>query len=420
MGDIVRFVHTADLHLGAAFQGVSATDERVGSALARATYDAFARVVDVCLENAVDFLVISGDAYNSADKSYAAQQAFRREVTRLADAGIGVYMVQGNHDPASGWSAGLELPASVHIFPAGRTERVEVTRDGEVVAALYGRSFGTAAELGGFAHEYRRELVDPVAIGVLHANVGGDPDYDPYAPATLGELRAGRMDYWALGHIHKHEELATDPWVIYAGSPQGLNPKETGAHGCVLVEASRSGVQSVQHIELAPVVWAQQTLGISGAESLEDVRAIIDGACDDALAQAGGRSVVVRLALAGRSAAHADLVRPGVLADLLSDLRADRSAGTPWLWVDRLDDRSARAIDLDEIRRGPDFSADLVRLADELAVTPAELQRLVADITAPVLTAIPGLELGLSPADLLERARDEALDLLVAEGGEVL
>ena len=46
------------------------------------------------------------------------------------------------------------------------------------------------------------------------------------------------MDYWALGHIHKQEVLAENPWVVYAGSPQGINPKETGPHGCFVVEIS--------------------------------------------------------------------------------------------------------------------------------------------------------------------------------------
>ena len=43
-------------------------------------------------------------------KSLRAQMAFRREVQRLAEAGIEVFLVHGNHDPASGWSAGLALP----------------------------------------------------------------------------------------------------------------------------------------------------------------------------------------------------------------------------------------------------------------------------------------------------------------------
>ncbi len=42
------------------------------------------------------------------------------------------------------------------------------------------------------------------------------------------------MDYWALGHIHKHEILCEKPYIVYAGNPQGLDCTETGPRGCSL------------------------------------------------------------------------------------------------------------------------------------------------------------------------------------------
>jgi DNA repair exonuclease SbcCD nuclease subunit len=404
------------LHLDAPFQGVTADDERVGAALAQATYQAFTRVVDVCLEHEVDFLLIAGDAYNSADKSLRAQLVFRREMQRLAGAGIAAFIAHGNHDPVSGWSAGLALPQSVRVFSAGRVERLEFCRAGEVVAAVYGRSFGKAAETAGFAEGYRRDPADPIAIGVLHANVGGDPEYDPYAPATLEELRAGHMDYWALGHIHKHEVLARDPWIVYAGSPQGLNPKETGVHGCMLVEVGRSGVVSAQHIETAPVVWAAEQIDLSDAADLQSVQNLLTDACARLREQADERAVVTRIALVGRTAAHADLVRPGVLDALLAELRSEQSSATPWVWVDRLDVRTAGAIDLDEVRSGPDFAAELLRITDELAEDPDAVQQLLGQITAPLATTLGGYESSADPILVLEQARDIALDQLLGGG----
>ncbi len=416
--DSVRFVHAADLHLDAPFQGVASEDGRVGAALARATYQAFTRVVDVCLEQAVDFLVIAGDAYNSADRSLRAQLAFRNEVQRLAEAGIEVFLVHGNHDPVGGWSAGLTLPDTVHVFPAGRVERIEVTREGQLVAAVYGRSFAKAAETGGFADGYRRDAADPLAVGVLHANVGGDPDYDPYAPATLDELRAGGMDYWALGHIHKHEVLARDPWMVYSGSPQGLNPKETGPHGCMLVELGRSGVVDTRYIETAPIIWAAETIDLSGSDDIEAVRTLLSAECEGLRERADGREVVARITLAGRTAAHGDLIRPGVAQALLADLRSEQSSAEPWVWVDRLADRTAGVIDLNEVRNGPDFTAELLRISDELDDDTEAIQQMVAEITAPLGTTLGGYEPSLEASQLLAQARDIALDQLLAAGGE--
>ena len=416
MRDSVRFVHTADLHLDAPFQGIGEASERVGRALAESTYEAFRRVVDTALERDADFVVIAGDVYNARDKSVRAQLRFREQVKRLAEAGIDVFVAQGNHDPAGGWSAGLALPGNTHVFASDRVERFEVTRDGAPVAAVYGRSFARAAETANLAIGYRREPDDALAVGVLHANIGGDPDYDPYAPASLDDLRAAGMDYWALGHIHKHEVLARDPWVVYAGSPQGLNPKETGAHGCLVVEVASGGGITVEHVETASIAWAQVDLDASAADDLDEVRALVTGACEALLAHEG-RHVVVRLALTGRSEAHADLRRAGAIADLLEDIRAEQAGGDPWMWVDRIDDRTSAALDLEAVRGGGDFAAEAARVADELVANPDLLAALVAQIAEPVSASLPGgYEPGIGPQAALGAALEAALDRLL--GGE--
>jgi len=116
--DRVTFVHTADLHLDAPFQGIGVASERIGRALAEATYEAFRRVVDTALAHEVDFVVIAGDIYNARDKSLRAQLRFRDQMNRLADAGIQVLVAHGNHDPANGWSAGLAMPIPCRCSPA--------------------------------------------------------------------------------------------------------------------------------------------------------------------------------------------------------------------------------------------------------------------------------------------------------------
>jgi len=414
----VRFVHAADLHLDAPFAGIAATDARIGAELADATYVALSRIVDVCIEREVAFLVIAGDAYNSADKSLRAQRRFHTELGRLAEAGIDVFIANGNHDPQSGWSAKLTLPDNVHVFSAKQVDRFEVVRGGETIAAVYGRSFAKAAETENFALGYKRALTDPVAIGVLHANVGGNAEYDPYAPASLDDLRAGGMDYWALGHIHKQEVLAENPWIVYSGSPQGLNPKETGPHGCLVVELGAEGAATLEHVETGPVTWARLEVDVSDASGLEEARSMLVAALDAQRAQADGSSVV-RAVLTGRSLAHADLARPGIAAQLFEDVRAEEALAEPWLWLDRLDDRTAQPIDLDTLRGGPDFAAELVRISDELAEDPAALAELLGEIVTPLSATLVGYQSSAAPEDLLKRARDAALDLLLAQGGDV-
>ncbi len=417
MADTITFVHAADLHLDAPFKGLASTDPRIGAALAEATYEAFSAVVDTCVERSADFLVIAGDAYNSAERSLRAQLRFRAELARLTESGIQVFVAHGNHDPLSGWSAGLELPEGVHVFGAREVERVEVVRDGAVVAAVYGRSFARSAETENLARGFHRAGDEPLSIGVLHANVGGNPDHDPYAPATIDDLRTGGMDYWALGHIHKHGVLCEDPWVVYPGSTQGLNPKETESRGCVVVRAGAGGIASVEHFETSCVVWEQSAIRVPEDASIDELRLLLVAQCDRLREQAG-RPVIVRIALTGRTHLREVLSRPGALRELLDDLRAQQSAVEPWVWVDRLDDLTSSPLDLDAVRSGVDFAAELVRIADEAAADVGDLAALFADIAGPLATTLPGYEPGISADEALVLARDLALDALLPDGGD--
>jgi DNA repair exonuclease SbcCD nuclease subunit len=411
----VRFVHAADLHLDAPFKGIDATDPRVREELVTAPVGALDAVVSTCLERGVDFLVLAGDVYNSAERSLRTEFAFRNACERLDEAGIRVFIARGNHDPASGRSAALSMPSNVHVFSANEVERVIVDRDGEPVCSVYGRSFRTAAETANLAAGYARESGDVLAVGVLHANVGGRPGHEPYAPCSLDDLRAARMDYWALGHIHKPEILLEDPPVVYSGCTQGLHPGERGPRGCVVVTLDGSGA-TIERVPTARVVWSAASVAADDLATADDVRAALIAAVERAAEEAGDIPAVVRLELHGRSEVHATLARRGVLDDLLADVRAAGLERDPWVWVDRLTDRTRPALDLDLVRSGADFAADLVRLADALLEDDEAAAACLDSVMRPVLGALDARDVpDVDPRDIISRARDLALDRLLAE-----
>lgn len=415
MTDPVRFAHAADLHLDAPFKGIDATDPRVREALVASTYDALDALVAACIGNSVDFLVIAGDVYNESERSLRAEFAFRDACTRLAQAGARVYLARGNHDPASGRSAGLALPENVHIFSEHEVERVVFERGGEAVCALYGRSFRTAAERSNLAAGFTRDPGDALAIGVLHTNVGGRPDHEPYAPCSLDDLRAARMDYWALGHIHKPEVLAERPVIAYSGCTQGLSPNESGLRGCRIVTLDASGAAS-EFVPTSSVVWAREAVDATDLTTAADVALALAHSVEQAAHAAEGRHSVLRIDLIGRSAAHGVLARPGALRDLLADVRAGAMERDPWVWVDRITDLTRPAFDVDTLRDGVDFAGDLVRLTDDLLADDRRLLALVESAAGPVLSAMDTRDApALDAADLLERARDLALDRMLAE-----
>lgn len=410
----VRFVHAADLHLEAPFAGVEASEDGVRAALVASTFEAFERIVSLCIDEHVDFLLIAGDVYDNA-KNFTAQMQFQKQAQRLLEADIPVFVVEGNHDPESSRPRDIGLPSNVRYFSTREVERIEVERDGEIVCTLYGRGYAKAAEAKNLAAGFKRQPEDVVAIGVLHTNVGGREDYEPYAPASMDDLRAAGMDYWALGHIHKPEVLSESPAIVYAGCPQGRSPKEDGPRGCYLVELS-PGVAAIEFRPTASIVWERTEVPADGLATLDDVRGALGAACEAIRSASDGLPVIVRFELTGRSEAHGALIRGTNLSELQRDARDAALAGSPWIWIDRITDRTRAAFDVAELRRAQDFSGDLVRLVDEIAGDPVALEALVREITGPLEASLGALELDLSAEELLGRALDLCLDRV--EGGD--
>ncbi len=331
---------------------------------------------------------------------------------RLAERGIAVYAVRGNHDPEEGYNAGLRLPHNVRFFGTDAVERIVHERDGVPVCSLYGRSYPVRQVTENYAVDYESQSDDAFSIGVLHTNVGGREGWEEYAPASLDDLRSAGMDYWALGHIHTFEVVAEEPLTVYAGSPQGIDPAETGAHGCVLVTVE-DGVPVAEFIETAAIRWESVALDTSGAEGIDGVRTRLVSTMEDLSARAGNAGVIARVRLEGRSAAHTALSGAAAREDLLAHVRETGAELAPWVWIDRLTDATAATVDVEAIAESEGFLGDLVRNAD--ALDPDQAVADVLDELRSRLTVCPPLE--LSSAEIVSRARDACLDLLVDEEG---
>lgn len=414
MARAFTFIHTADLHLDAPFKGIDAGDSRVRDTLVDSTYTALDRIVALAVARRVDFVLIAGDAYNSRDKSLRAQLRFRAAMERLADAGIDVFVVQGNHDPADGFSARLDLPANVHYFSTATVEKFEVLDEKDnVLCVLHGRGYATAATKTNLAKGYARGN-EAAAIGVLHANVGGVEDYEPYAPCSLDDLRATGMDYWALGHIHKPAVLSDSPPIRYCGSPQGLNPKEDGEHGCWLVTMDAGRIIDSEFVETSAVRWARETIDISNLDTVDAVRSALRDACASARDAAGDNPLIMRIDVVGRTEAHSAISLGSDFEDLVAELRDEQLAQTPWLWLDRVRNLTRPMLDVDFLLGVEDFTGDLARAARDIMADPEQASRLLSEAVAGIDGAFGRRD--RDPLALIERARDECLDRLV--GGD--
>ncbi|RMH06416.1 MAG: DNA repair exonuclease [Nitrospirae bacterium] len=359
-----RFVHTADLHIDSPFRGLSEVAPSLQSVMQNATFEAFARIVQLCVEKHVDFLIIAGDVYDATDRNLRALTRLRQAFEQLADHQIEVFVCHGNHDPLSGWGAQFSWPDNVTIFGAEAVEACPVLKNGVEVARVYGISYAVERITDNLARAFRKETQAPWSIGVLHTNVGNNPYHLNYAPCQLDDLLASGMDYWALGHVHAHRVLhEANPVVIYPGNPQGRHPRESGPRGCYLVEVDAMGQALYEFVPVDVVRWHEERVCIEGLRTFGELLAALDMRVD-ALQQSQERQgSIVRWKLEGRGPLHRELARPGRLEDLLATIREKWGGGPHFVWSESIEDETSREVDRTALEQEENLLGDFLRLA---------------------------------------------------------
>lgn len=416
-----RFIHAADLHLDTPFQGLSAADPAVAGVLRDASLEAFGELVKLAIEREAAFVLLSGDIYDGADRGVRAQLEFLRGLERLSSRGIETFIVHGNHDPLSGWSAIRNWPAGVTVFGSREVECREVVRDGATLARVYGISYARQDVSENLARRFSRKPAGGLHVGLLHCNVGNNSQHERYAPCELADLLNAGMDYWALGHVHQRGILNDRPFVVYPGNLQGRSPKpsECGPKGAMLVEADTDGVRDVTFVPLDKARFVQAELDVSAAEDLPGLRRLLEDHAQTIRDENEGRHLVLRLSLTGRPAARADLRREGALDELLNDLRRQYASDRPMLHWESLADRTRMELDMDAIRDRGDFACEVLAFADELSADANALDEFLKKHLRDLSRAVPAAWLKnddlLDSRAVLQRAKELAMELLQEE-----
>lgn len=250
---MVKFIHAADLHLDSPFLGLTNLPANLLNRVRQSTFTAAQAVFDRAVNEQVDFVILAGDLFDRQEQSVAAQAFLFLQFDRLRAAQIPVIICFGNHDFAS--QQPVAYPDNVTVLaPHGSTKTLRLA-DGETVA------------ISGFSYDQRWVTSDPITtfpqhgavdwhIGVWHGAVKTGGVNDHYAPFTVAELQDQRYDYWALGHIHRHQLLASQPPIVYAGNPQGRSINETGERGAYLVTSQGSHLVPT-FFATADLLWQQ-------------------------------------------------------------------------------------------------------------------------------------------------------------------
>jgi exonuclease SbcD len=344
--DKIRLLHFADLHVGMENYGrldpATGVNDRVLDFLHR-----FDELIDYGLEREVDLVIFAGDAFKTRNPNPTYQRAFARRVKRLADAGVPVVLLVGNHDLPTmvqrassvdifrtldvpnvvvGWEEKIHTvetrrgPVQVATVPYPVRQRLLSHDDyrGLSIRELDDKLQGIVAEI--IQAMARQVAPDIPAVLAAHLSVSG-AIFGSERSVMIGRdavvlksaLDDPAWDYVALGHIHKHQSLNGDayPAIVYAGSPERIDfGEEKQPKGFCWVELAR-GETTWEFVEVAARPFV--TVRADVRESANPLMAL-----QQAVAKHDLTDAVVRLILRLR-AEQEMLLRDRDIRALLSD-----------------------------------------------------------------------------------------------------
>ncbi len=212
-------------------------------------------IVETAIDEKVDLVLFAGDAYKDRSPAPTFQREWGKRIMRLSNAGIPTVLLVGNHDlsPSFGRAHAMQafdtlavphvrvvdqpgfltpddlegLPLQIIALPwiyrSGLATQLDM--QGVGTQELYEQIGQRLGELvDGWVEEADQEL--PLVL-TAHCSIQG-AQYGHERTVMLGNdlvlpgsfVRDPRLDYVALGHIHKHQNLnkGAQPPVIYPGS----------------------------------------------------------------------------------------------------------------------------------------------------------------------------------------------------------
>ena len=374
-----KFIHAADIHLDSPLRGLEGYDGAPVDAIRQASRQALINLVDLAIDQDVRFVLIAGDLYDGDWRNFNTGLFFVAQMTRLREARVPVVLIAGNHDAANKMTKDLPLPENVKRLS---TKSCDTLRIEDCGVSIHGQGFASAAVLSDLSAAYCAADPGNFNIGLLHTCADGAEGHERYAPCTRDGLRSKGYDYWALGHVHKRQDLHRpgEPPIVFPGNIQGRHIREAGPKGCAVVTVGDDHRPEADFQALDVFRWECCEVDATALETTYDVLDRFAEELRSLLQNRDGRPLAVRVEITGACPAHEKLAaEPDRWKNEIRSLAVESSGGDVWVEKVNLRSRSPDRADEMAVQDGPvgelvqyinSLSTDgdrLTQLSDELA-----------------------------------------------------
>lgn len=349
------FIHCSDLHLGRNFSHRENIEPKVFNYILNSSYESFKNIVNDAIKFNVDFIIISGDIFDTTSHKLKTQLFLKEQFEKLNNHGINIYMVHGNHDPIGEWKRNIEFPNNVFSFPADKVETVEFKKENEILAKISGISYENFNVKENLSLKFETKKEDIYKIAILHSNVGGIKELDNYAPATLNDLIYKNFDYWALGHYHNRTILKEKPYIIYPGNIQGLAINETGEKGYYLVKVYNKNTD-LEFKKSSVLEWEKIEVNLEKIQSIDE---LLNKVSHELNKIKNETPKIIRIKLIGHTPLHNNLTEDN-LNDILLKFREAEIEEENFVWIEKIKNNTFPEIQIEDIKKENSFISKFI------------------------------------------------------------
>lgn len=311
----MRFMHIADVHLGAApDRGFLWARDR-----GREIWESFRRCIEDANKKKVDLLLIAGDLFHRQPNMQELKEVNYLFSTLERTV---VVLMAGNHDYLTRGCAYLTFPWNENVICmfAPKCERVRLP---ELKTEIYGFSYYRQEIPEPLYDELEAEQNDYFKILLAH---GGDARH---IPINKEQLQGAGFDYVALGHIHKPQSLIPG-LAEYAGALEPIDSSDLGPHGYLLGEVHRRKVR-LTFQKVCSREYRQEQIPVTEEDTAYSIREKTA-----AVIRRSGSQHIYRLTLTGQR-------QPQLIPDMQEYMKCGRIVG--------ITDKTVPAFHIEELRR---------------------------------------------------------------------
>lgn len=260
----MRILHTADWHLGTKvpYIGLDRTDEQMRIV---------EKIVKIVEEKNVDVVIIAGDIFDNPTPSYQSEKIFYNFIASVCgDLKKYLFVISGNHDSmekvdtVSVFSKFFNVNGSQmfkHFYLGGQIEKSLPN----LICDVDGISFVGIPFVSRYRYSGRYQEIFELILGQLLERAGSEVvlfshdtlegveysgtevEYSDKALNLVSIQKQADFDkvrYWALGHIHKYQEIVRNK-IYYSGSIIQIDFGEEGQEkGVIIVDLDNYGVRT--------------------------------------------------------------------------------------------------------------------------------------------------------------------------------